>query len=161
MTEFVVKIKRISEKRGESGVGQLYVQRRRRRSKTAGEKQSWAQLQPHPVTNSSVRLGQSGGNFKLKLWQRELQGVRQVISLAAARGLLTEPTGCRTVGGGGGGYPSLTRRGCLLRGFTGNSRLLASWRGCLWSPVELLRIWWTPAVGAHPAPRWPPHYHTW
>lgn len=45
--------------------------------------------------------------------------------------------------------------------FTENSQLLASWRGCLWSLVVLLQIWWTPAVDAHPALRWLPHCHTW
>lgn len=49
----------------------------------------------------------------------------------------------------------------FLKNFTGNSRLLASWRGCLWSLVELLQIWWTLAVDARPAPRWPPHCHIW
>lgn len=35
----------------------------------------------------------------------------------------------------------LTHHGCPLKDFTGNSRLLASWRGYLWSLVVLLQIW--------------------
>lgn len=75
---------------------------------------------------------------------------------------LTEPSSSRMDDGWWEMVPEIsTHHGCLLKDFTGNSQLLASWRGCLWSLVALPRIWWTPAVDAHPAPRWPPRCHIW
>lgn len=138
-----------------SWTGELYVQRRRRRS-TNGWREtvvgpgsaapfhqliSQARAVGQKLQTEAVREGASRGQagYLPRCWERS-----------------ANRTGLQEDGGGGGGYPSLTHQGV-----TGNSLLLASWRGCLWSLVELLRIWWTPAVDAHPAPRWPPHYHTW
>lgn len=74
----------------------------------------------------------------------------------------TEPSSSRMEGGWWEMVPDTsTHGGCPLKHFTGNSRLLASWRGCLWSLVALLQIWWTPAADARPAPRWRPRYRTW
>lgn len=72
-----------------------------------------------------------------------------------------EPSSSRMEGGWWKMVPDTsTHGGCPLKHFTGNSQLLASWRGCLWSLVALLQIWWTPAADARPAPRWRPRYHT-
>lgn len=98
--------------------------------------------------------------FKLKLYGAS-QGLAGFLS-NCPEFRLTGPSSSRMEGGWCEMVPEIsTHRGCLLKDFTGNSQLLASWRGCLWSLVALPQIWWTPAVDAHPAPRWPPHCHIW